>query len=291
MKANRLALVGILLGLAGTVLLALFVTSSSGEKAGETAAVWMASDAGIAAGTPAEEVAAAAVLRDVPLDLVPARALIGPDDVVGQQVSRPLGPGEILTADQFAPVGPAAGGLVVPEGWEVLSVEASPAPGVEGYATTGSLLNLYYTATTKPQATADGQTVAGEAFTQLVTAHTEVLAVTRGTLTGEATAVNEQAAAGGMVFLLKVRPEDVPTLVFAEQNGSLWFSLANADDPAPTSERFTFEDLDPAAITQSISEARTQLEADRAATEAAEADELARRNTSADVPTSTDGGE
>ena len=47
MKANRLALVGILLGLAGTVLLALFVTSSSCEKAGETAAVWMASDAGI----------------------------------------------------------------------------------------------------------------------------------------------------------------------------------------------------------------------------------------------------
>ena len=46
MKANRLALVGILLGLAGTVLLALFVTSSSGEKAGETAAVWMARDAG-----------------------------------------------------------------------------------------------------------------------------------------------------------------------------------------------------------------------------------------------------
>lgn len=277
MKANRLALLGVLLGLAGAVLLALFVTTSSDDASGETMTVYVAGDAGILPGTLAEEVATVAELRDVPVDVVPARALASATDITGQRAARPIGPGEILTADQFSVVGPAAGGVVVPEGWEVISVEASAAPGVEGYATVGSLLNLYYTGATPQVSLPDGTVVdqGGENFTQLVMAHTEVLAVTRGTLTGEATAVSEQAAAGGLVFLLKVRPEDVPTLVFAEQHGSLWYTLANEADPAPTSERFTFEGLDPAAITQAISEARTQLETERAAQEAAEAEELA----------------
>ena len=275
MKANRLALVGVLLGVAGAVLLALFVTTSSGDPVGETTRVYVAGDAGILAGTTAEAVGTVAELREVPVDVAPARALTSTEDVAGQVASRPIGPGEILTADQFSLAGPAAGGVVVPEGWEVVSIEAAPAPGVEGYASVGSLLNIYFTGTSPATPGVDGTTVAGQPFTQLVMGHTEVLAVTRGTLTGEATAVSEQAASGGLIFLLKVRPEDVTTLVYAQQHGSLWFSLATEGDPAPTAERFTFDGLDPAAITQAVSEARTQLETDRAAQEAAAAEELA----------------
>lgn len=274
MKANRLAIIGVLFGLAGAVLLALFVANSSGGTSEEVQAVFVAGGDGIQAGTDAADLAAYAELREVPVDVAPTRALVSTEDVTGQRVSRPIGPGEILTVDQFAPIGPASGGVVVPEGWEAVSVEARPAPGVEGYATPGSLVNLYVTATSPEETAPDGTTVGGQFFTQLVMAHTEVLAVTRGTLTGESTEVSGEAATGSLVFLLKVRPEDVPTLVFSEQNGSLWFSLANSDDPSPVADRFTFEDLDPDAITQSINEARTQLENDLAEQQA-DAAELA----------------
>lgn len=277
MKANRLALIGIIFGIAGAVLLALFVTSSSGSVSEERMAVLVAGDRGIQPGTDAGEVATMAELREVPLDVVPDRAISTTTDVEGQRVARPVGPGEILTVDQFAPVGPASGGVVVPEGWEAVSIEAQPAPGLEGYATPGSLINVYVTATTPattlPDGTPDRQ--GAQPFTQLVLGHTEVLAVTRGTLTGEATSVNDVSAASGLVFLLKLRPADVPTMVFAEQQGQLWFSLANADDPSPVAERVTFDSLDPDAITQSVSEARTQLEQDRARAEAEQAASMA----------------
>lgn len=273
MKSNRLAMIGIVFGIAGAALLALFVATSGQE--GEdvpVAQVLVAADAGIAAGTTTESLGGLAVTREIPVDVVPARAITTAAAVAGQRAVRAVGPGEILTTDQFAAPGPAVGGFLVPEGWEAVSVEAAPAPGLQGYATPGSLVNLYVTMT-EPAAVDDGDPAtpappAPQPFTQLVMGHTEVLTVTRGTLTGEAQQVADGAAAPG-VFLLQVLPEDVPTLLFAQAQGALWFTLANADDPAPVAERFFYEGLSPEQVTQSISEARTQLEIDLAAEEAA----------------------
>lgn len=297
MSAQRLALLGIMLGLTGAVLLAVLVTRGGTATPGDvpTTAVWVATDEGIPAGTPGEDLPRMLQLREVPADVVPARAVEDTATLLGQRAARTVGPGEILTGDQFAAVGPALGGVVVPEGWEAVSVEAQPAPGLEGYATPGSLVNLYVTATTPVSETPVAQTPAGQAgpgpdpagsaqpagvaggqpFTQLVLGHTEVLAVTRGTLTGEAGAVDPAAATTSLVFLLKVRPADVPTLVFAEEQGHLWFSLAHPDDPPAVAERVTFETLEPGRITQSVSEARTQLETDQAEPPAAPAQPVA----------------
>lgn len=272
MKADRLALIGIVLGLAGASLLALFLVRGQGEAAEETATVLVAGVDGVAPNTGAEALPALLEPREVPLDLVPQNALAAAEDVTGQRAVRRIGPGEILTRDQFGAAGPSAGGVIVEEGWEALTVEAAPAPGLEGYATPGSLVNLYWTATPTAGATpAQAQQVAApvaEPFTQLVMAHTEVLAVTRGTLTGEAQQVREGQGGPTGVFLLKVRPEDVPGLVHAEQHGELWFTLANEDDPTPDVRRVTASDLSPAAVAESVTAARAQLEADRAEEEA-----------------------
>ena len=272
MKRNRLALLGIAFGIAGAALLALFVSTSGSTADVPTAQVLVAPDAGIASGSAADGLAQVAVVREVPVDVVPARAIADPAELAGQRAVRAVGPGEILTTDQFAAPGPAVGGFIVPEGWEAVSVEAAPAPGLQGYATPGSLVNLYLTTTEPAPAVTDpaAPAAAARTFTQLVMAHTEVLAVTRGTLTGESQQVAEGVAAPG-VFLLQVRPADVPALLFAEQQGELWFSLANEEDPAPTAERFYFDGLAPDAVNAAIGAARAQLEADRAAAEAAAA--------------------
>ncbi|CAN5261281.1 hypothetical protein BH23ACT9_BH23ACT9_36450 [soil metagenome] len=273
MKSNKLALLGIAFGIAGAALLALFVSTSGTPSVDvPTAEVFVAAESGIGAGTTAENLGGLALVREIPLDVVPGRAITSTADIAGQRAVRAVGPGEILTTDQFAAPGPAVGGFLVPEGWEAVSVEAAPAPGLQGYATPGSLVNLYVTMS-EPPVQDDGNPETPtppdpRPFTQLVLGHTEVLAVTRGTLTGEAQQVADGQAAPG-VFLLQVRPQDMPTLLFAQAQGSLWFTLANAEDPAPSAQRFFYDGLAPDQITAQVAEARAQLQRDLDAAEAA----------------------
>ena len=281
MSSSRLTILGVVLGLAGAALLALFLVSGSGQSSGDQVSVLVAADGGVPLGTTADALGELLESREVPADVAPARAVADLAELTGQRVARPIGPGEIITIDQFGQPGPATGGVIVEEGWEAITVSAAPAPGLQGYATPGSLVNLYLTATEPDLVSATGTTAPdgsqvispdgqvtqdGRPFTQLVMAHTEVLAVTPGTLTGEA-----QQTEGGPsgVFLLKVRAQDVPTLVFAEQQGEIWFTLANENDPVPTAERFFFDGLDPAAIQAALGEARAALDAGRDEADAA----------------------
>lgn len=271
MTGNRIALAGVALGVVGAVLLTLFVANADTGPDDEPARQVLVAAADLLPGTAAQAVAGSTEAVDVPQSLAPERALATLADVEGQEVLRRVGPGEILTRDMFAAPGPASGGVVVPAGWEAISLEAAPAPGLEGYATPGALVNVYATVRPEVLDPETGEPVPAESvpFTQLVLAHTEVLAVTRGTLTGDAADPSEQRVEGQMVFLLKVRPEDAPVLIHSQQHGQLWFTLANADDPSPVPQRVELDALAPDARQPAIDAARQQLEADRAARQAA----------------------
>lgn len=275
MTSNRTILAGLAAGIIGAVLLGLFVATgpSPSEASEPTVPVYVAA-AAIDADTRTEGLGAAVRTADAPASLVPQRRVTDLEQLAGQRALRPIGPGEILTTDQFGAPGPAPGGFVVPDGYEAVSVETLPAPGAQGYVTPGAQVNVYGVLaepTDDPAATGERSV----AFTQLLLGHVEVLAVTRGTLTGEARQPGDEQNTGRIVLLLKVRPEDVPVLVYGESQGSLWFSLVNDDDPPPSSARITLDDLDPAARSEAVAEAiaaeRAQQPATTPASDEAEA--------------------
>lgn len=252
---NRTTLVGGLLGALGALLLGLLVLKPDSGAPAKTAYVVREA---LAPGMRADDVRARVRATEVPGDLLPQRRVQDLADLGDHQVVRAVGPGEILTLDQFAAAGPVAGGVVVPAGYEALTIEADPAPGVGGYVTPGARVNVYVTVSEQ-----GGGPLAQAApgYTQLVLGHIDVLAVTRGTSTGEAQPVDAQAAQGKVTLLLQVPPADVPVLIHAQARGPLWFSLVNRDDPAPQARRVGAEALDPGARTAAVAAGRAVQDA------------------------------
>lgn len=259
MSLNRTMIAGALLGVLGAALLAVFVVQASGSIDDEPTVTAFVVAENLPAGLSGGQLRDRVERRELPESLTPARAVRNLDEVAGAEVVRPVGIGEVLTKDQLADAGPASGGLVISDGHEALSVEAAPAPGVEGYVTPGDLVNVYATIEEGPGNDGDDPAAAGggtgNGFTQLVLGHVEVLAVTRGTLTGESQNPDEAAAEQGIVLLLQLRPEDAPVLVHAERSGELWFSLANADDDPPEAARIDFGAFDASQRTDAIRQA------------------------------------
>jgi Flp pilus assembly protein CpaB len=255
---NRTTLVGGMLGALGALLLGLLVLKPDSGAPAVTAYVVREA---LAPGMDADEVGARVRATEVPGDLLPQRRIQELQELGDRQIVRAVGPGEILTLDQFASAGPVAGGVVVPAGYEAVTIEADPAPGVGGYVTPGARLNVYVTVPEQ----GGGPLAQGAApgYTQLVLGHVDVLAVTRGTSTGEAQPVDAAAAHGKVTLLLQVAPGDVPVLIHAQARGPLWFSLVNRDDPAPQARRVGPDALDPGARTAAIAADRALQDAAR----------------------------
>lgn len=266
MKKNKTMVAGGLVALLGAGLLALFVAQAGGSASAEeaTAKAYVLTES-LPAGTAAEQVRERVSETLVPESLAAESRVTDFADVDGKKLLRPVGEGEILHTGQFAAPGPASGGLVVPAGYEAMTVEAAPAPGVEGYVTPGSRVNVYATMSggDDPADPAAG----GGAYTQLVLGHVDVLAVTPGNLTGESRPAEGEGQQGQIVLLLQVRPEDAPVLVHAESQGALWFTLVNPGDAAPSATRVQIGDLDAGRRTQAIHDARSRQDAAKAAPE------------------------
>lgn len=265
---NKTMIAGAVLGVIGAGLLALFVAQLGGSAQAESTVTALVVDQDLSPGMSVDEVGARIREGDVPESMAPASRVTDLDEIKGQRVVRPVGVGEVLTTSQFASGGPGAGGVVVPAGYEAITLEAEPAPGVEGYVTPGSRVNVY--ATMAEGGAPPGDAATGESYTQLVLGHLDVLAVTRGTLTGESREPSEAASDGAIILLLQVRPEDAPLLIHAQKHGSLWFTLVSDDNPPPDARRVQVGDFDPGQRTQAIGEARARQDEARAADEAGE---------------------
>lgn len=265
---NKTMIAGVLVGLLGAGLLLVFVAQAGGasEDGASTPAYLVTED--LEPGMTPAQVRERVEAGEVPERLAPERRVTDLADLEGQEVVRRVGTGEVLSADQFSPPGPAAagGGVVVPSGYEAITVEAEPAPGVEGYVSPGSRVNVYATfAQGGAAGAAEGGEPAAEgdgAYTQLVLGHLDVLATSPASSTGD----GEEAAGspqGGMVdgkvvLLLQVRPEDAPVLIHASRQAQLWYTLVNSDDDAATPTRVQNGDFDPGARATEIDAARAR---------------------------------
>ncbi len=123
---NKTMIAGVVLGVVGAGLLALFVAQAGGSAPAkaESTVTALVVDEDLAAGMDVAEVAARVREEAVPVSLAPVSRIANLDDIDGQKVARAVGAGEILAASQFAATGPGAGGFVVPEGYEAVTVEA-----------------------------------------------------------------------------------------------------------------------------------------------------------------------
>lgn len=256
---NKTTLMGAALGLVGAVLLILFVAQAGGAAGDEATTPAYVVTENLEPGMSAEEISGRVEATQVPERTAPQQRITDLDDLAGKEIVRTVGVGEVLTATQLAEPGPLSGGVVVPAGYEAVTVEADPAPGVESYVTPGSRVNVYATVSGGGGAPAEGQPAASGPFTQLVLGHVDVLATSRGDSAGGS---QEGGSDGRIVLMLQVRPEDAPVLIHAERQADLWFSLVNPDDPAPTSERVDLGQFEPGARTSAINEARSQQDSD-----------------------------
>lgn len=264
---NKTMIAGALVGLLGAVLLLVFVAQTGGASGedGATTPAYVVTDP-LEPGMAPDQVSERVEAGEVPERLAPERRVTDLDDLEGQEVVREVGTGEVLSADQFSAPGPAAaGGVVVPSGYEAITVEAEPAPGVEGYVSPGSRVNVYATLEEGDAPAAEGPETAPSAssgaYTQLVLGQLDVLAVTPATPGGADAEGGE--AQGGMtdgkvVLLLQVRAEDAPVLVHAVRQGELWFTLTNPDDAPVAPDRVQLGHFDPASRAAAIDAARAQ---------------------------------
>jgi pilus assembly protein CpaB len=174
-------------------------------------------------------------------DAIPARAVpqgaIGDlEQISGLIVATPVYAGEVLVAQRFGrTVAQPDGLLEVPEGLEGVTVEAGIVDGLAGFVEPGATVSVVATLTVPgdepavdpEDPDAEAEAVPAGIRTQYLVQHATVLAVGQRVVTTE----EGQETTGirrsneRYIFTLGMVPEDIEQLVFAHQQGQLWFTL------------------------------------------------------------------
>ncbi len=239
-------LIGLLLAivLAGvaTFLLVQYVTSAD-ERAREDEAlaeVFVAT-ADIPAGTPVESAAAQGLIDQstVPARTVPAGAIGSLDAIAGQVATMPLFEGEIIVAQRFGSTVAATADatLEVPEGLLAISIQAGVVDGVAGFVQPQDTVSIVASLVLPEDIVAPDdeddvqpadEAVAGGQTTEFLVQNVPVLAVGQRVITvaeDGSTSASIQPSNESYIFTLGMTAEQVEQLVFASQQGELWFTL------------------------------------------------------------------
>ena len=253
-------LIGLLLAivLAGvaTFLLVQYVTSAD-ERAREDEAlaeVFVAT-ADIPAGTSAEAAAAQGLIDQstVPARSVPSGAIGSLDVISGQVATMPLFEGEVIVAQRFGSTVAATtdATLEVPEGLLAISIQAGIVDGVAGFVQPQDTVSIVASLVLPDDVDAPdpedeeappadvapvGQT------TEFLVQNVPVLAVGQRVITTAedgSTSASIQLSNESYIFTLGMTAEQVEQLVFASQQGELWFTLLPEIDE--DEEREVFE--------------------------------------------------
>lgn len=205
---------------------------------GEPVDAFVAKDT-IPAGTTAEQAIAAGLVikQPVPRRNVPAGAIGALTDIEGHITTANISRGEEIVADRFALPSAVVTGLDIPEGHHAVSVQVGVPEGVAGYIEPGDrigvLARLEVPDPDAPDQPVDasnpalGTEEATEPRVQFVLMGVEVLAVN-----GRSGPVADQEEEGapaeapvGLLATVALTPPDVEKLVFAQLEGSLYFTL------------------------------------------------------------------
>jgi pilus assembly protein CpaB len=221
MRSRTIVLLGSTVALAGAITVFSYARSVTGAGGDSAASAFVATN-DISAGTKGEAAVKAMAQRSVPASLRPAASIGSKKDLTGLTSVRRIAKGEVVTSTQFGRSGSApAAGLEIPAGKNAVTMSVAPPQGVAHYAQPGDAVNLFVTL----------KDSGGGTITKLLLSNTQVLS--------NHSAVADQRAGvsggGGEVLLtLALTPGQAEKVIFAKENGSLWFGLVHAGDSAAT---------------------------------------------------------
>ncbi|MGH2740428.1 MAG: Flp pilus assembly protein CpaB [Actinomycetota bacterium] len=224
---------GLVLGLLGGSLVFAYVRNleSRAEAEGEPIRVLVAEET-IAAGTSGSAIADLVRTIEVPRRYAAPGAVTDLKRVADQWTVEQIEAGETITASQFAEAGSTAGRLPIPEGEEAVSVAVSLEQGLAQYAAPGDIVSVYSTFRT-------GQ----ESFTRKILAAVEVLATSANPQSAAQRLTGTSGVGSQLVFVLSVTPREASRLVFAQELGSIWFTLVPEGQQSPRVPDVSYEFL------------------------------------------------
>lgn len=227
LRPRTMVLMGVSVAMLGALLVFGYGRSMAGRVGGGSASSAFVATKDIGPGTTWEAARIAVKSQSVPESLQPASAITSEAQLAGTTSVRRITKGEVVTTAQFGRSSAAPGaGLEIPPKHNAVTINVPPPRGVAHYPQPGDLVNAYTTIKG-----ADGKTM-----TKLLLANIQVLS----NRTAGAQA-NENVASGGEVLLtLALTPDKTEKLIFAKENGSMWFGLVHpGDGPATTVGRTT----------------------------------------------------
>ncbi|HEX2179303.1 MAG TPA: Flp pilus assembly protein CpaB [Actinomycetota bacterium] len=231
MKRSKIVVVGgAVLAILGMLLAYVYTASAGKAEASAPAAEGGTADAYVATGdltigTVWEDLADLVEKRPVPVALRPPGAISDPEQVKGKTLVRSMAKGEVLTTVQFNPTG--AESLKIPDGQRALTLSLPAPQGVADYIQPGAKADIFVTFKGLPGAT----NPIDATLTQLLLSNVTVLA-NRRALPAEALAEGTPPPDGGDILLtFAVTVEQAEKIIFAKENGALWLTLMNPDDP------------------------------------------------------------
>ncbi|MEX2393373.1 MAG: Flp pilus assembly protein CpaB [Actinomycetota bacterium] len=220
MTSRTIVLAGAVAAIFGVVVVMAYARSAAGPLSDDSSVMAIVASSDIPAGTKASALERAVTSKSVPASLRPASAVKTLDELDGRMTVRAITKGEVLTAQDFGRENVAApgAGLQIPPGFNAVTMSLPPPQGGGHYTQVGDLVNIFVTLR--------GQ---GQTITKLLLSNVQVLA-NRSAVVSE----SKTPGTGGEVMLtLALKPGQAEKVIFAKENGSLWFGLVHpGDEPA-----------------------------------------------------------
>jgi pilus assembly protein CpaB len=232
-RSNAIVVGGVLVAMLGMLLVFVYarsVKAEAGLTAGGTAFV---ATTDIPVGTRWEDMSSVVKRESIDGDRRPANAVANHSQLNGRTSARAISKGEVVTTNQFN--ASASGGLDIPAGQNAITINLSIPAGVGRYVQTGSTTNVYVTFKGLP-----GTNPQESVLTKLLLTNIKVLANRPAVPAGEENPSSTNVGAGDVLLTLAVTPEQSEKLIFAKENGSLWFGLINPGDAPVTTTGRTY---------------------------------------------------
>lgn len=237
--------VAVVLGLLAVLFGARYLESAKADIAsGVEPVLVLVATRDVPAGTPAEDLLDQdfASEKEVPRQYVADGAISSLGSIKGKVLSVPLTRGEQLTSSRFKVAEEVGLNYAVPEGYVAISVPDNPARGVSGFIKPGDYVMVI-------SSFDPGEL--DEAVSKILIKKARVLATGKQT-SQTVTPDEDEETGGGMLggttetatvqtLTLAVTPVDAERLVFAQEVGSVWYTLlssSSVDVPDTAGEKY-----------------------------------------------------
>jgi pilus assembly protein CpaB len=218
MRSRTMIVGGATVALIGALVVFVYARNVTGHVGGEPMSPAYVASKDIPAGTKAESAMKAMQSRPVPTGLRPASAITSPTQLAGRTSVRSITKGEVITLADFGQHAAApAAGLQIPTGYNAVTMNLGQPQGVAHYAQPGDIVDIYVTMK-RP----------ADTITKLLLQNVQVLA------NRSATASEASSSSGEVLLTLALRPDEAERVIFAKENGSLWFGLVRPGDKKVT---------------------------------------------------------